>query len=95
MQGSINPKPKNKFVSNKVTFSDPVVNRWQENVEFDKGRDFQTIKSIGRGVVLPLNRFPIFVQQERVDIVDVLHTFIMNTLVSDKVLSASEYRYEK
>ena len=54
---------------------DPIVNQWQE------GRGFQNIESTGRGKVIRLNRLPNFFQGEKIDIVDMFHKFIMNTLV--------------
>ena len=42
-------------------------------------------------MVIPLNRLPIFIKKERIDVVDVLHSFFLNNLVSDEGLSPIEY----
>ena len=53
---------------------------------------YQRLKSAGgRGTLVTLNRLPIFVNNKRVDVVEVLQTFFLNSLVSRGDLTFSEF----
>ena len=58
-----------------VNFSDRFINPWFQTSNVKKYAGFQTIKASGRGMVIPLNRLPIFIKKDRIDVVDVLQTF--------------------
>ena len=90
-QGADSKKPKSKDVMKEVNFSDRFINPWVENVNVNKYRGFQTIKASGRGMILSLNRLPIYIKKKRIDVVDVLQTFFLKNLVSDEGISHSEY----
>ena len=91
-QGADSGKKKSKHVLQEVNFTDKCINPWAEKINLTKRVGYQRLKSAGgRGMLVTLNRLPIFVNKKRVDVVEVLQTFFLNSLVSRGDLTFSEF----
>ena len=82
---------KNKFVHKEVVFSHSIGNPWKGDVDLSKIKCVQKIKPTGRGMVLPVLRYPIIVNGEYWDIVQILLMFIMESIVNPDVGTKEEY----
>ena len=78
-----------KLVRDLVNLDEPVGKAWI------KGRSFQTILAYGRGKVVRLNRLPVFLHGECIDIMDMLHNSSLVVIDDDDSPNEGKTRSRK